>query len=146
MKIVLASDHAGYPLKFKLVEWLKDEKGLNLGIEDLGPFSADSVDYPDFAAALCRNLLDGSADLGILICNSGLGMSMTANRFRGIRAALCLFPRMAYYARHHNNANVLVLGGGITAFFQAREIVEVFLSEEFDAGRHSRRADKMDTV
>ena len=146
MKIVLASDHAGYPLKCKLVEWLKDEKGLNLDTEDLGPFSDDSVDYPDFAAALCRNLLDGSADFGILICNSGLGMSMTANRFRGIRAALCLFPRMAYYARHHNNANVLVLGGGTTAFFQAREIVEVFLSEEFDAGRHSRRADKMDTV
>ena len=146
MKIVLASDHAGYPLKCKLVEWLKDEKGLDLDIEDLGPFSADSVDYPEFAASLCRYLLDGSADFGILICNSGLGMSMTANRFRGIRAALCLYPRMAYYARHHNNANVLVLGGGITAFFQAREIAEVFLSEEFDGGRHGRRTDRMDTV
>ncbi len=144
MKIVLASDHAGYPLKCELAGWLKDEKGLD--IEDLGPFSTDSVDYPDFASALCRYLLHGSADFGILICNSGLGMSMTANRFRGIRAALCLYPRMAYYARHHNNANVLVLGGGITAFFQAREIVEVFLSEEFDGGRHSRRTDKMDTV
>lgn len=146
MKIVLASDHAGYPLKCELVEWLKDEKGLNPDIEDLGPFSADSVDYSDFASALCRDLLNGNADFGILICNSGLGMSMTANRFRGIRAALCLFPRMAYYARHHNNANVLVLGGGITSAFQAREIVEVFLSEEFDGGRHSRRTDKMDTV
>ncbi len=144
MKVVLASDHAGYPLKCELVGWLKDEKGLD--IEDLGPSSTDSVDYPDFAAALCRYMLDSSADFGILICNSGLGMSMTANRFRGIRAALCLFPRMAYYARHHNNANVLVLGGGITSAFQAREIVEVFLSEEFDGGRHSRRTDKMDTV
>lgn len=146
MKIVLASDHAGYPLKRELVRWLKNEKKLNLDIEDIGPFSADSIDYPDFAASLCRHLLDGNADFGILICNSGLGMSMTANRFRGIRAALCLFPRMAYYARHHNNANVLVLGGGITAFFQAREIVEVFFSERFDGGRHGRRTDKMDTV
>ncbi|MCK5063758.1 MAG: ribose 5-phosphate isomerase B [Candidatus Fermentibacteraceae bacterium] len=144
MKVVLASDHAGYPLKCELVGWLKDEKGLD--IEDLGPFSTDSVDYPDYAAALCRYMLDNSADLGILICNSGLGMSMTANRFRGIRAALCLFPRMAYYARHHNNANVLVLGGGIISAFQAKEIVDVFLSEEFDGGRHSRRTDKMDTV
>ena len=146
MKIVLASDHAGYPLKCELVGWLKNEKKLNLDIEDIGPFSADSIDYPDFAASLCRHLLDGNADFGILICNSGLGMSMTANRFRGIRAALCLFPRMAYYARHHNNANVLVLGGGITAFFQAREIVEVFFSEGFDGGRHGRRTDKIDTV
>lgn len=146
MRIVLASDHAGYPLKREITGWLKDKKGLDMDIEDLGPFSPDSVDYPDFAASLCRYILDDCADFGILVCNSGLGMSMTANRFRGIRAALCLYPRMAYYAKHHNNANILVLGGGITAFFQAREIVEVFLSEEFDGGRHSRRTDKMDTV
>lgn len=144
MRIVLASDHAGFLLKNDLACWLRDYPGIE--VEDLGPFSDESIDYPDFAGALCRHLLGEKADIGILICNSGIGMSMSANRFKGIRAALCLYPRMAYWARHHNNANVLVLGGGITAAFQAREIVEVFLSEEFDGGRHGRRTDKMDTI
>ena len=131
-------------LKEALAEWLRGET--EHSVKDLGPGSRDSVDYPDFAADLCRGILEGKADAGILICNSGIGMSMAANRFKGIRAALCLFPRMAYYARHHNDANVLVLGGGITAPFQAREIAGVFLSEGFDGGRHGRRVNKIDSL
>jgi ribose 5-phosphate isomerase B len=103
------------------------------------------VDYPDFAEAVCREILAGNVERGILICNSGIGMSMSANRFKGIRAALCLYPGMAHWSRHHNNANVLVLGGGVTAPFLAREIVEVFLREPFDGGRHDRRVFKMDS-
>lgn len=144
MKLVIASDHAGFSLKNDLVPWLIEKRELT--VEDLGPSSSDSVDYPDFAGKLCRHILDEKAEMGILICNSGIGMSISANRYPGIRASLCLFPRMAYYARHHNNANVLVLGGGITASFQAREIVDVFLGEEFDGGRHAGRNSKIESV
>lgn len=143
MEIVLASDHAGFPLKEQLVSRLELQ---GYRVIDLGPFSPESVDYTDFAHALCSALLDGKAERGILVCNSGVGMSIAANRFKGIRAALCLFPRMAYYARRHNDANVLALGGGFTSLFLASEIVEVFLTEEFDGGRHKRRTDKFDSV
>lgn len=144
MRVAISSDHAGFPLKEHLAEWLGNREGISL--EDLGPSGTDSVDYPDYAGALCRTVLGGEADMGILICNSGIGMSMSANRYSGIRAALCLYPGMAFWARHHNDANVLVLGGGITAPFLAREIVEVFLAESFDGGRHGRRVGKMDSL
>jgi ribose 5-phosphate isomerase B len=144
MKLAIASDHAGFRLKEELVPWLSGRDGVQ--VTDLGPDCSDSVDYPDFAGALCRHLISGQADRGILICNSGIGMSMSANRFKGIRAALCLYPGMARWARHHNDANVLVLGGGLTAPFLAREIVEVFLGETFDGGRHERRICKMDSL
>jgi ribose 5-phosphate isomerase B len=143
MTVAVASDHAGFPLKQHLVQWLSGREGTE--VVDLGPGSADSVDYPDYAFTLCRELLEGRADTGILVCNSGLGMSMAANRRKGIRAALCLFPDMAWFARHHNDANVLVLGGGLTGPFLARRIAEVFLSESFDGGRHERRTGKFDT-
>ena len=142
MKILLASDHAGFPLKNDLAEKLE---GKGHRVIDLGPFSTDSVDYPDFAGKLCGELLAGEAERGILVCNSGVGMSIAANRHRGIRAALCLFPEMALYARRHNNANVLVLGGGYTAPFLACSIADVFLREEFEGGRHKRRTDKFDS-
>ncbi|MCD4708547.1 MAG: ribose 5-phosphate isomerase B [Candidatus Sabulitectum sp.] len=143
MTIVLASDHAGFSLKKQLVSRLESQ---GHRILDLGSFSTESVDYTDYAQALCRAVLEGKAERGILVCNSGVGMSIAANRFKGIRAALCLFPEMAYYARRHNNANVLALGGGFTGFFLASGIVEVFLSEEFEGGRHKRRTDKFDSV
>lgn len=142
MKIVLASDHAGYQLKSDLLLKLK---GKGHRVEDLGPFSTDSVDYPDYARKLCEALLEGVAERGILICNSGIGMSIAANRFRGIRAALCLFPEMAMYARRHNDANVLVLAGGYTASFLASDIADIFLDEKFEGGRHKRRTDKFDS-
>ncbi len=141
MKLLLASDHAGYALKAQLVKKLEAE---GHQVTDLGPFSTDSVDYPDYAADLCESLLEGKAERGILVCNSGVGMSIAANRFKGIRAALCLFPRMAQYARWHNDANVLVLGGGFTGFFLASEITDAFLKEHFEGGRHKRRTDKFD--
>ncbi|MCK5133196.1 MAG: ribose 5-phosphate isomerase B [Candidatus Sabulitectum sp.] len=143
MKIVLASDHAGFPLKEQLVTRLESQ---GHQIIDLGPFSTESVDYTDFAHALCHTVLDGKAEKGILVCNSGVGMSIAANRFKGIRAALCHFPRMAFYARRHNDANVLALGGGFTGLFLASEIVDVFLTEEFEGGRHKRRTDKFDSA
>jgi ribose 5-phosphate isomerase B len=141
MRIAIASDHAGFELKKDLSGWLAEE---GHRVEDLGTDSSESVDYPDFAHRLCRFLSDGKADVGLLICNTGIGMSMTANRHRGIRAALCLFPLMARYARRHNDANVLALGAGLTSPFLAREIVGTFLSESFDGGRHARRTGKLD--
>ena len=141
MKLVLASDHAGFFLKEQLVSRLESQGHQVL---DLGPCSAESVDYTDYAQTLCRALLEGEAEKGILVCNSGVGMSIAANRFKGIRAALCLFPRMAFYARKHNDANVLALGAGFTGFFLASEITDVFLREEFEGGRHKRRTDKFD--
>lgn len=143
MKIVLASDHAGFSLKQRLALWLKDE---GKKIEDLGPFSDKSVDYPDYAVKVCRSLLENRADYGILICNTGIGMSMAANRIKGIRAALCFFPVMAEYARRHNNANVLVLGAGNTAIFLAREICTTFMEGKFEGGRHERRTGKIDSI
>ncbi len=144
MNLAIASDHAGFPLKCDLIPWLLEKLGVTA--TDLGPPSSDSVDYPDFAGYLCRHILEENAERGILICNSGIGMSISANRYPGIRAALCLFPEMAFYARHHNNANVLILAGGLTAPFLAREIAEIFLREEFDGGRHSRRTGKVESV
>jgi ribose 5-phosphate isomerase B len=142
MKIAIASDHAGFPLKKTIALWLGEQPQHVL--IDLGTQSADSVDYPDFAFRLCDEILSEKADRGILICNSGIGMSIAANRRKGIRAALCLFPEMAYYARHHNDANILVLGGGLTGQFLAREIADVFLRESFDGGRHARRTGKFE--
>lgn len=141
MRLAVASDHAGFPLKKRLAGWLEE---MGHDVTDIGPASTDSVDYPDFAHGVCQAVVAGEADRGVLVCNSGIGMSMAANRHPGIRAALCLFPRMAWYARHHNDANVLVMGGGITAPFTAREVLEAFLAEGFDGGRHRRRVDKIE--
>lgn len=144
MILAVASDHAGFPLKEDLAVWLGTLGGIE--VLDLGTGSRESVDYPDYAGLLCRAILEGRAERGLLVCNTGIGMSMAANRFRGIRAALCLFPEMARYARRHNDANVLVLGGGLTAPFLARETARVFLEESFEGGRHSRRIGRLDTV
>ena len=141
--IALASDHAGHPLREHLAGWLIETGNEVL---DLGSRSADPVDYPDYAEILCKAVLEGRAGKGILVCGTGIGMSIAANRHRGIRAALCLYPRMAYYARHHNDANVLVLGGGLVGPKLACEITTTFLSEEFDGGRHGRRTGKLDSV
>lgn len=141
MRVAIASDHAGFPLKRHLKGWL-EESGLE--VVDLGPDCTDSVDYPDFASAVCRCLLGGDAQRGVLVCNTGLGMSMAANRFAGIRAALCMFPLMAEYARRHNDANLLVLGGGYVAPYLAERICEVFLECGFDGDRHERRVRKIE--
>jgi ribose 5-phosphate isomerase B len=136
MRVALASDHAGSALRALLTARLADTGHEAI---DLGPPGREPVDYPDYARRVCAAVLDGSADRGVLICRTGIGMSMAANRCRGIRAALCLFPLMAEYARRHNDANVLAIGAGITADFLAAEILDVFLRTGFDGGRHAGR-------
>lgn len=142
MRIAAASDHAGAGLRLALADRLR-EAGHE--VTDLGPAEPGPVDYPDYAGPVADAVLGGSADLGLLICNTGIGMSIAANRRRGIRAALCLYPLMARFARRHNDANVLVLGAGLTGCFLAWEILEAFLAEGFEGGRHQRRVGKIDS-
>lgn len=136
MKIVIASDHAGFFLKEKIKDFLQKE---GLEVLDMGTYSSVSVDYPEYGFKAVEKLLKGEAERGILICGTGIGMSIIANRFPGIRAALCHEPFSAQMARRHNNANVLVLGGRLIGDGMAVEIVRVFLTTEFEAGRHERR-------
>lgn len=136
MKIVIASDHAGFFLKEKIKDFLQKE---GHEVLDMGAYSSVSVDYPEYGFKAIEKLLKGEAERGILICGTGIGMSIIANRFPGIRAALCHEPFSAQMARRHNNANVLVLGGRLIGDGMAVEIVRVFLTTEFEAGRHERR-------
>jgi len=141
MVIYIASDHAGYELK-KVVSDLLVLKGLKM--VDLGPDQNESVDYPDFAKKLCKKVVEDETNKGILICGTGLGMSMTANRFRNIRAALCMNTTMAHYSRVHNNANVLCMGARIIGTEVAKDIVDKFLNTGFEWGRHKKRIDKIE--
>lgn len=143
MKIVLASDHAGYRLKSELVEYVKE---LGHEVLDVGTYSEDSCDYPDFARAAATKIKDGQADLGILVCGTGLGMSIAANKIRGIRAVTCSDTFSAHSAREHNDANVLCLGGRVVGSGLARDIVKVFLESSFQGGRHKRRVDKIEEI
>lgn len=136
MKIVIASDHAGYFLKEKIKDFLIKE---GHEVLDIGTNSAVSVDYPEYGFKAIEKILGGAVERGILICGTGIGMSIIANRFSGIRAALCHEPFSAKMARLHNNANVLVLGGRLVGDGMAIEIVKTFLSTEFEGGRHERR-------
>ncbi len=140
--IIIGSDHAGYSLKEEIKKYLDI---ININYLDIGTKNAESVDYPDIASELSLKVLENCENKGILICGTGIGVSMTANRFNGIRAALCIYPYMAKMARNHNNANVLCLGGRLVSPSLANEIVNVFLEEKFEGGRHKRRTDKMDT-
>jgi len=141
MKIAIASDHGGFELKEKLKSYLASKK---METEDLGTDSPDSVDYPDFAKKMARHILALKADLGILICGTGVGISIAANRFKGIRAALLYSPFVAEMAKKHNNANVVVFGGRTMDFENVKECLDVFLKTEFEGGRHLRRIEKID--
>ena len=134
--IVLASDHAGVGLKAEIVRLLKAR---GEAYNDLGPSGDASVDYPVFAHRLVREILSGRADRGVLICGTGIGMSMAANRHPGVRAALCHDAYTAEMARRHNDANVLCMGGRVVGAGVALQIVEVFLGTAFEGGRHQRR-------
>ena len=140
MKIALASDHAGFLLKEAVKELL-----ISQGHEcsDFGAHSEESVDYPDYGFPAAESVARGNCDLGILMCGSGIGMSMLANKVSGIRAALCTSIKMAEFSRSHNDANILVLGGRITDRDSALEIVKVWLSTPFEGGRHKRRIEKI---
>ncbi|QTA38224.1 ribose 5-phosphate isomerase B [Thermosipho ferrireducens] len=140
MKLAIGSDHAGYELKEKLKEYLTQK---NIEIEDVGPYSTESVDYPDFALKVAELVKKGEVDYGILICGTGIGMSIAANKVSGIRAALCVIPEMGSLARKHNNANVLVLPGRLIGYELATWIVSEFLNTSFEGGRHERRVNKI---
>ena len=139
-KLAIASDHAGFDLKQSLIEYLK-EKGHS--IKDFGTYSAESSDYPDFAHPMAEAVENKSFDLGISLCGSGNGINMTANKHQGIRSALCWIPELASLARLHNDANVCSLPARFITFDLAKEIVDAFLTNDFEGGRHQRRIDKM---
>ncbi len=141
-EILIASDHAGFDLKDDLIKELNIKNKFN----DLGTFSKESVDYPDFAIKLSRLINNSKFQRGILICGSGIGMSMVANRFENVRAALCLNKEMAELARQHNNANILVLGSRLISLEEAIKCLLVFMKTEYEGGRHQARLDKFNFV
>jgi len=139
-RVFLASDHAGFVLKKKISKFLIS-KGIN--ILDLGTKNSSSVDYPDFAHLLAKKMKAKNNDIGILVCGSGIGMSMAANRHKNIRAALCHNIKSAKLSRMHNNANVIAIGSRLTKKELALKCVKVFLKTPFDGGRHLRRIKKI---
>ena len=139
MKVLIASDHAGYELK----EALKEAFAQDFEWEDYGTFSTESVDYPDFAHKLAADVANGSYQYGVLICGTGNGMAMSANKHAGIRAGLCWSKEIAALVRQHNNANILVLPARFIPFETASDIVKTFFSTDFEGGRHQRRIDKI---
>ena len=142
-KITIGCDHAGYELKLKVVEHLKSR-----GIEviDVGTDSSESCDYPTFAHAVCKNVQDGVTELGILICGTGIGMSMAANKHRGIRAAACSDTFSARLTRVHNDANVLCFGERVVGMGLALDLVDAFVDAEFEGGKHQRRVDMITQI
>lgn len=143
MRIAIGSDHAGFALKQQLFTEISE---MGHAYEDFGCFDDGPVDYPDIARAVSEAVAAGRCDSGILVCSNGVGMSITANKIRGIRAALCHDTFSARRAREHTDANVLCMGGWVIGQGQAREIVRVFLSAEFVGGRHSRRLSKIEAL
>ncbi|MCD6336461.1 MAG: ribose 5-phosphate isomerase B [Candidatus Latescibacteria bacterium] len=140
MKIAIGSDHAGFGLKEQIKVFLSARGAV---WEDFGTDSEDAVDYPDYAFPVAQAVVRGTFDLGILVCGTGIGMSIAANKVRGIRAALCLSPEMAAMARRHNDANILTLGGRILSSKVAMDIVATWMSTAFEGDRHARRVGKI---
>ena len=136
MKIALGADHGGFELKEQIKKLLGS---LGHHVVDTGCHSTDSVDYPEFASRVCRLVVDGEVDRGILVCGTGIGMSMAANRVQGIRAALCHEIFTATMSREHNDSNVLCMGGRVIGLSLAQEMVKAWLDTPFAGGRHSRR-------
>lgn len=140
MKIALGCDHGGYDLKQYVIKVLE---GLGHEVEDFGCHSLESCDYPDFGAAAARAVAEGTCDRGIVICTTGIGISIVANKIRGIRCAHCADCLQAEMTRRHNDANMMAIGAGFTGPDMAKRMVEVFLSTAFEGGRHARRVEKM---
>lgn len=142
LKIAVCSDHAGYELKSKLIDYLKSK---NIGkSDDFGAFSSESADYADFAHPMAAAVSKGEYDVGISCCGTGNGINMTANRHTGVRSALCWTVEIAKLARQHNDANVLSLPARFVSEKDAVEILDAFLSTDFDGGRHLRRIEKIE--
>lgn len=141
--IVVGSDHAAYALKEKIKAFLIEK---SIDVEDVGCYSEDSVDYPDIAIKVASMVSSGKFGQGILLCGTGIGMSMVANKFPHVRAALCTDIFSAIMSRRHNNSNILVLGGRVTGDIHAMEIVKFWLETPFEGGRHQRRLEKFDQI
>lgn len=142
-KIVIGSDHAGFELKEELIKYLCDQ---DYDVIDKGTYSKERTDYPDYAHAVANAVVTDDGELGILICGSGNGIAMAANKHTGIRCAICWDKEISKLARAHNNANVLALPARFISTDQAKEILDVFLSTEFEGGRHSGRVEKIGLV
>ena len=140
MRIAMASDHGGFALKQAVAAYLQ-ERGHQ--VEDFGCHSTESCDYPDFAGAAAKAVASGACERGIVVCSTGIGISIAANKVSGVRCALCGDLFSVEMTRRHNDANMLALGAGITGPLMARQIVTAFLTHEFEGGRHQRRIDKM---
>jgi len=140
MKVAIGADHAGFELKSQLIGWLETKVEV---LKDLGTHSEDSVDYPDFAHAVAGEVEKGNYDLGVLICGTGIGVDMTANKHQGIRSALCWNKEVSKLAKSHNNANVICLPGRFISTDTAKEILETFLNTAFEGGRHNKRINKI---
>ena len=139
-QIIIGSDHAGFPLKEVVKQYLAE---MGCAVTDAGTDSPANVDYPDFGAAVAQRISAGEFDRGILVCGAGVGMSIVANKFPGVRAALCLDEETARMSRLHNDANILVLAGRRTEEETAKSIVRLWLNTEFEGGRHQKRLDKI---
>ncbi len=140
MKIAVGADHAGFSMKEELKSFLESE---GHELIDVGTFSEESVDYPDMARQVAELVKDGKVERGILICGTGIGMAMAANKVAGVRAASCTDLLSARLSRAHNDANILTLAARVIAPYHAREILKVWLTTPFDGGRHERRVDKI---
>ena len=143
MKIAIGCDHGGYLLKQDILIWLDEH---DIDFEDFGCYSRESVDYPVFGEKVGRAVASGQADYGIVICTTGIGISIAANKVKGVRCAHCTDSLSAEMTRRHNDANVLALGAGLTGTNMALRMVEVFLSTEFEGGRHQRRVDQLNAI
>ncbi|MCR3758373.1 ribose 5-phosphate isomerase B [Clostridium felsineum] len=140
MKIAIGSDHAGFSLKKEVIKHLE---GKNIEVKDFGTFSEDSCDYPDYALKVAEEVAQNNFEFGILICGTGIGISISANKVPGIRAAVCSDTFCAHASREHNNANILAMGERVVGTGLALDIVDTFLNSKFEGDRHQRRIDKI---
>jgi ribose 5-phosphate isomerase B len=141
MKIAIGSDHAGFELKEQLISYLQSKK---IEVQNKGCFSSERADYPDFGHAVANSVLTKEADLGILMCGSGNGINMSANKHAGIRAALCWNAEIATLAKQHNDANILVLPARYISVEEAHKCIDTFIESTFEGGRHADRIKKID--
>nr|WP_293991791.1 ribose 5-phosphate isomerase B [uncultured Fusobacterium sp.] len=142
MKIALGADHGGYELKEKIKKHLSQRQDIE--IVDMGTHSTESVDYPKYGHAVAKSVVEKEVDFGILVCGTGIGISIAANKIKGVRAALCFNTTMAKLTRQHNDANILALGARIVGDVLAFDIVDEFLSASFEGGRHAKRVDAIE--
>ncbi len=142
MRVVIGSDHGGYDLKNQIVAYLKD---LNVDVLDKGTHNSNSVDYPDFAEKVGYAVLNEPVDFGIVLCGTGIGISIAANKIPGIRAALIYDDQTAMLAKAHNNANIIAIGGRTTTFDQAKSMIKIFMETPYET-RHQKRIDKISNI